>query len=213
MWWYNLLTMPTPRIANCTLCGVTVTLTDKKKIDAWRASGRTYCSPEHRDEWVRQDRSARMARTNRKHASKRMKERNPMTRPETREKMRRTLKEMGHKPAVPGGWGRPAPEPQRKLAAFLGWPMEQTIVLGDGERPYSYSGDIVHPGMKVCVEVDGKSHSGQAHQASDRRRDERLSAAGWLTFRFSNQDAMERTADCAQTVLSTTSKWEARIPI
>lgn len=82
----------------------------------------------------------------------------------------------------------------------------------DGEMPYHYNADIAHPSMMVCVEVDGGSHFGLDRQASDRRRDERLSRAGWLTFRFSNQEAMERTAECAATVLSTTSKWKARTP-
>lgn len=187
-------------------------LTTKPKIDVWRRSGRAYCTPEHRDEWVRADRSARMARTNRMHASARMTERNPMHDPATRAKMAASLRRVGHRPRVRGGNGSPVPYPQQGLADFLGWPVEVTITPGDGQRPYHYSADIAHPTMRVCVEVDGGSHSALDRQSSDRRRDERLSAAGWLTFRFSNQDAMERTEECARTVLSTTSRWTARTP-
>jgi hypothetical protein len=142
-----------------------------------------------------------------------MKARNPMRFEENREKMKATLAEIGHRPRIRGGNGKPAPEPQRRLAEFLGWPMEVIVAPSDGEMPYHYKIDIAHPTMKVCVEVDGGSHFSLARQESDRRRDARLSALGWLTFRFSNAAAMERTAECAQTVLSTTSKWQARTPI
>lgn len=201
-----------PVEAHCTECGDPVTLTEKMKVDAYRQSGRTYCRPDCRDTWVNRDRSARMARTNRKHASARMKANNPMARPEVREKMSATLKGIKHKPRSQGGNGKAAPEPQAKLAEFLGWPMEVVVAPKDQERPFHYKLDIAHPSMKVCVEVDGGSHLGLARQASDRRRDERLAKLGWLTFRFSNREAMERTAECARTVLSTTSKWQARTP-
>jgi hypothetical protein len=141
-----------------------------------------------------------------------MKARNPMRLQENREKMKATLAEIGHKPRSQGGNGKPMPEPQRRLAEFLGWPTEQVVVPKDGTMPWHYKLDIAHPTMKVCVEVDGGSHCSLARRESDRRRDERLSRLGWLTFRFSNRDAMERTAECARTVLSTTSRWQARTP-
>ena len=194
------------------MCSASVLLTDRNKINAWLRSGRTYCSTEHRDEWVSRNSSERMARTNRKHASARMRERNPMHREESRQKMSATLRRIEHRPRSRGGNGAPVPEPQQRLADFLGWPTEVVIAPGDGERPYHYKADCAHPSMRVCVEVDGGSHFARDRQLSDRRRDERLSAAGWLTFRFSNEEAMERTAECAATVLSTTSKWKARTP-
>lgn len=195
----------------CTECGTEFQESRKGKIDSWRRSGRAYCRDECRDAWVGRDRSERMARTNREHASKRMRERNPMHREESRAKMAASLKVIGHKPRFRGGNGKPTPEPQRALAEFLGWPTEFVIVPRDGERPYHYKADIVHPSMKVCVEVDGGSHCSRDRQDSDRRRDERLRSLGWLVFRFSNRDAMERTEECARTVLSTTSKWTPRI--
>lgn len=204
---------PKPVNAVCTECGAPVTLTDKRKIDTFRSSGRTYCSDTCRDTWVSRNASERMARTNRQYASERMRRNNPMHRPESREKMSGTLRRIKHKPRARGGNGSGPTEPQRRLAEFLGWPMEVVVPPGDGERPYHYKLDIAHPSMKVCVEVDGGSHCSLERQASDRRRDARLSSLGWLTFRFSNQEAMERTAECARTVLSTTSKWTPRTPI
>lgn len=153
-----------------------------------------------------------MTRTNRAHASARMKERNPMGNPDSVEKMKATLKRIGHKPRLRHGNGHGLTEPQRVLSEFLGWPTEIPITVGDGEFPSAYSADIAHPTMKVLVEVDGTSHSSRVVRESDRRRDARLASIGWLTFRFSNRDATELTVECAQMVLSTTSKWMERTP-
>jgi hypothetical protein len=211
---YRLRMTPTPVKTTCTECSGPVTLTTKGKIDSFRSRGRAYCSDLCRDAWVKRDRSERMARTNRAHASARMRARNPMRSPETRAKMSATLREIGHRPRPrsQGGNGRLTPEPQRKLADLLGWPTEFTVIPRDGERPYHYKADIVHPTMKVCIEVDGGSHCPLERQAADRRRDARLASRGWLVFRFSNQAAMERTEECVRTVWSTTSQWTPRIP-
>ena len=135
-----------------------------------------------------------------------------MDRPESVEKMKATLKRIGHKPRLRYGNGHGLTEPQRVLSEFLGWPTEVPITIGDGELPSAYSADIAHPTMKVCVEVDGGSHASLERRAADHQRDARLASVGWLTFRFSNRDAMELTADCAREVLSTTSRWKARTP-
>lgn len=151
-----------------------------------------------------------MARTNRVHASRRMRERNPMHRPEARAKMSATLRAIEHKPRLRGGNGTPMPAARQVLAQFLGWQTEVIYRTCTGSPPWHYKLDIVHPTMKVCVEVDGGSHFGR--RDSDDRRDALLRSRGWLVFRFSNQDAMERTEECAREVLSTTSKWRARTP-
>ena len=210
--WYRLRMTRQPVEATCTECGALVAIVLKARIDSYRRSGRTYCSEECRDAWVRRDRSARMSRTNRKYASGRMSKRNPMHRPEIRQKMAETLRRIEHRPNQRGGNGTPTPEPQRCLAEFLGWPVEVVVPTRTGEPPWHYKLDIAHPTMKVCVEVDGGSHLSLSRQASDARKDEFLRSSGWLVFRFSNQDAMEHTAECARTVLCTTSRWSARTP-
>lgn len=209
---YRLRMARKPVEAACTECEVPVTLTDKSKIDKFKKNGRAYCTPECRDTWVKRASSQRMARTNRKYASQHMRKNNPMHNPESREKMRMTLGEIKHKPNRRGGNGKPPPEPQHRLAEFLGWPMEVVIVPKDGEQPYHYRVDIAHPSMKVTIEVDGSSHTSLERQESDRRKDKRLFGLGWLVFRFSNREAMERTEECARMVLSTTSKWTPRTP-
>lgn len=203
---------PKPVETRCTECRAPVTLTVKGKIDSYRSRGRAYCSDQCRDVWVSRNASQRMTRTNHRYASERMRRNNPMARPESREKMSATLRRIKHRPRQRGGNGSDLPEPQRRLAEYLGWQTEVVIAPGDGERPYHYKADIAHPSRRVLVEVDGGSHFSLERQTSDRKRDARLSALGWLTYRFSNQEAMERTAECARTVLSTTSKWTPRTP-
>lgn len=210
----NRLARPAPP---CTWCGKPVNMPDepRHRFDNWRRTGRAFDTEACRQAWVSQDSSQRMTRTNRAHRADivaRMTSHNPMAREDVREKMKATLVEIGHRPRTRGGNGKPTPEPQRVMAQYLGWPTEAIVAPGDGERPYHYKLDIAHPTMKVCVEIDGGSHFSLSRQESDRRRDERLSRLGWLTFRFSNQEAMERTAECARTVMSTTSKWKARTP-
>lgn len=161
----------------------------------------------------RRESSERMSRTNRQYASARMVERNPMRKPEARAKMAATLKQIRHAPKFRGGNGKPIPEPQRRLAELLGWPTEVTIVPRDGQMPWHYKADMAHPTMKVLVEVDGGSHFSLARRESDARRNIRLAGLGWLTLRFSNQDATERTAECAAMVWSTTLKWQKRTHI
>lgn len=136
-----------------------------------------------------------------------------MASPETREKVAATLREVGHEPRARGGNGTPIPGPQRVLAKALGWETEFVVAPSDGQRPYHYKLDIAEPEQRVCVEVDGGSHGPLARQAADAKRDRRLRACGWSVFRFSNQDAMERTEECVRTVLSTTWKSTRRTPI
>lgn len=194
--------------AQCYRCKKTVVLETKSRKETYRRSGRTFCSDECQKITRSKESSERMSRTNRKHASERMKRKNPMHDPEVRERMASTLKSIGHKPKTRGGNGSPIPEPQRILAEALGseWLTEHSVGISDGAYPRVYHLDIAHVPTKTCVEVDGGSHCSLERQASDLRRDERLSSEGWTVLRFSNQAAMERTEECVQMVLSTTSK-------
>lgn len=196
----------------CIVCGEPADMSDRHRRYKYKTTGRAYCTPEHAQAWRAQRSSETMSRTNRQYASQRMRERNPMKDPEVRVKVSRAHKDSGWAPPVRGGNGAPVPEPQRRLAHLLGWPTETTVVLNDGQAPMSYNLDITHPYMKVCVEVDGRSHDTIQRQSEDQKRDRRLQDRGWLVFRFSNLDAMEHTADCARAVTSTTSKWTPITP-
>ena len=201
--------MPTAQHAQCAECDEPVTLTAKGKIDAYRRSGRTYCSDDCRDTWVSRNSSTVMARTNRKHASARMTARNPMANPASRAAMAATLKTMGHKPQVQGGNGRGPTVPQKTLADLLGWPMEVVVPTGQRARggpPSHYKLDLANPSAKVAVEVDGSSHGTLAVRERDRRKDQWLTAAGWTILRFTNREVTADPAACARAAMSATAQ-------
>lgn len=153
-----------------------------------------------------------MARTNRRYASARVKANNPMSHPESLEKMKATLAAIGHHPRQRGGNGASPTAPQSILASLLGWPMEVVVPTGGKYQPHHYKLDIANAAMKVAVEVDGRSHGARARQAADRRKEEWLRGAGWCVLRFTNQEVLAQADRCVQTVLSTTSKWMGRTP-
>jgi hypothetical protein len=192
----------------CTECGSPVTITTKAKLDSYRRSGRTYCSTRCRDAWVSRDSSQRMSRTNRTHASERMRRRNPMQRPEPRAKMRETLKAIGHAPRERGGNGRPPPEPERLLVLELdGW--GPTVVSTGRPRragwPTHYKIDLANPERTIAVEIDGGSHFSLGRRAADQRKDSFLRSEGWSVLRFSNAEVMADPAAVARRVRSSTT--------
>jgi hypothetical protein len=152
-----------------------------------------------------------LAAYNRAHASQRMKERNPMHRQESREKLRRTLLDMGHRPAVRGGNGRGPSVPQQLLAELLDWPMEvaiRTRVRRGSGYPTSYKVDIALPQARLAIEIDGGSHGCLKRQAEDAKKEAFLSSLGWRVFRFTNADVMASSIDCVRTIVS--SIWRSK---
>ncbi len=140
--------------------------------------------------------SETMAHTNRKHASQRMRDRNPMHRGDAKEKMKRTLKKMGHKPPVRGGTGTGMTVPQEKLLHLLGkgWKPEYVVPTkverGNG-WPTHYKLDLAFPSKKVCIEVDGASHGCLARREQDAKKTRFLSGLGWIVLRVSNREVLE----------------------
>lgn len=195
---------------SCALCGIPVTLTSKRQKDQFRESRLAYCSPEHMREYCRRLSSDTMARTNRKYASKRMKERNPMSNPEIRARAKATKLAQGNwKPPVQGGNGRETPRPQAMLAEALGWPVEFVVCTkmrrGSG-YPYHYKLDIADPEHMISIEVDGASHNSPTRRTLDEKKDAFLAGLGWIVLRFSNREVTEHLEACVQTVQSTISK-------
>lgn len=193
----------------CYRCYKAVRIDTKQRLDTFRRSGRGFCSDDCRDTTVSMESSARMARTNRKHASARMKARNPMRMASARDKMKRALALIDHKPSVRGGNGRPLPLPQAALALALGWPTEVAVPTREprgGPYPTCYKIDIANEAMKIGVEVDGASHSALSRKAQDAKKDAFLAGLGWSILRFSNREVTADLAGCVQTVLSTISK-------
>lgn len=183
----------------CSECGTIVRAVTKTDMDTARR-GRAYCSEECKVQYLRRLSSETMARTNRRDASTRMRERNPMREESSRQKMASTLRAIGHRP-TPGGNGNGPTVPQLTMANALGegWIMEYPVKTGL-RWPPCYKVDIGHPGMKIAVELDGGSHATLSRKAEDAVRDERLRGVGWTVLRFKNTEAMERLSECLSTI-------------
>ena len=50
--------------------------------------------------------------------------------------------------------------------------------------------DFYAPSLKLCIELDGRSHDGEEAQAYDAERTRQLSGAGITVIRFSNTEVM-----------------------
>lgn len=143
-----------------------------------------------------------MASTNRKYASQRMKNNNPMKREEVRAKVSSTLRAMGWGPVKRGGNGRGATIHQQALASSLGWECEVVVTTGEGYIPNHYKIDIAEEVLKIAIEVDGHSHKAKKVRAADKRKEEFLLSQGWKVLRFSNQEIEENLSGCVRKVLS-----------
>lgn len=151
-------------------------------------------------------------------SSHRMAASNPMACPAVRWRVSQTMRNMGHRPTIHGGKGRPLPQPQQLLLETLGepWVTEHVIRTGlpkVGGNPTWYSADLAHLRKRICVEVDGGSHKTLTVRWRDSRRDQILSQLGWTTLRFSNQQVMEDPEGVAGAIMSTISKLRETITI
>src|SRR5262249_35112210 len=144
-----------------------------------------------------------------KHASARMKARNPMMNPEVKERMRKKLIEIGHKPRIRGGNGKPMAIPQQLLTEALGWKSEHIVLTKKGRNsgyPGHYKIDIAMPESMIAIEVDGGSHCPIARKISDARKDEFLKSCGWTVLRFSNERVIMDLESCVRECRSLISK-------
>ena len=198
----------------CSWCGQAMQPTSEQMTRV-RKRGQIYCSKKCSKASFSHQSSVRMAQTNRKYASARMKANNPMSRPEVRELVSQKLREMGHKPPVQGGNGRGLSESQRMLSEALGWPTEVVVptkALRNSGLPSHYKIDIANLEMKIAIEVDGSSHQALKVRERDQRKQEFLAGVGWIVLRFWNREVMADLEGCVQVVLSTTSKSKATTP-
>ena len=190
--------------APCSRCGTMTTLTGEARR-TYERRGRAYCGAACRREAHVELSSRTMAETNRRHASSRMKARNPMHREEARETMAATLREIGHRPPIQGGNGREIPAPQVALARASGWEM-QVIVPTKQPRgsgyPSHYKINIADRSRMVAVEVDGGSHKSLAIRELDEKKDALLESLGWIVVRVLNEDVDRDLPGCIERVLS-----------
>src|SRR5277367_4539978 len=129
----------------CTYCKSLIPAPTKGQKDSMRAKGRVYCSTECGKAYAAKISSATMAETNRKYASARMTANNPMSSPESVEKMKTTLHAIGHQPHVRQGNGTGLTVPQKLLSERLQMDTEivvQTHQPRDSGYPIVYKLDI-----------------------------------------------------------------------
>jgi len=185
----------------------------RDQVYTYRKTGRVYCSKE----CLRKLFSTTVSRTNRKHASARMRANNPMSRPDSLEKMRTKLKELSKDGFLGQRLGNGTlTEPQKMLAGALRWDVEVAIPTGhwrDGSGyPTVYKVDIGDSKLKIAIEVDGKSHNLRDRKAEDLKKTRFLESLGWTVLRFSNAEVMANLSGCVQTVMSTISKSRTSTP-
>lgn len=200
------------RTATCLWCGTEFAITSRNSY--MLKTGRPYCGKACSSAYRSQQSSIRMAETNRKYASARMRERNPMRDPVAKEKMRTKMRALGFT-GLRGGNGQATPQ-QEALAGALGWPMEVAIPTNARatglDYPTAYKVDVGNTTLRVAIEVDGKGHKLKEKQAEDAKKTAFLESQGWLVLRFWNWEVDASLAQCVQTVLSTISKLPARTP-
>lgn len=119
----------------------------------------------------------------------------PMKDPRSVEKLKATLRRIGHKPSMRGGNGKPLTPPQQFLLSALGPPwvaeysegLKSTWTKG---YPKHYKIDLAQPLKKIAIEVDGGSHNTALARMRDPKKDAKLTELGWKVLRFSNKEIL-----------------------
>ena len=194
-----------PTIATCCECGTEFEATGYRR-SRWLKGERTYCGTGCSNAYRARVSSETMAATNRKYASARMTERNPMHREEVRQKVSDSLQRIGHRPKQRGGNGRGPTEAEAKLLELLGpfgFTLQTVVPTGHSSfYPSHYKIDCGNAALQIAVEADGLSHGAKSRQAQDAKKDAFLAGRGWRVFRFTNQVILEKP----WVVLSTISR-------
>jgi hypothetical protein len=215
-------------IMYCEWCGKEVETDNMPNTSRRRALDRgwCYCSKEcsvkgghKKDVWTeerRQKASEHMKKVNAEFHSQiieRMTTNNPMKNPETREKVSKRLKEIGHHPRIRCGNGMGLTVPQQtmllalaeKVEVYAEYPIPTKMNRASG-YPTCYKVDIAIPAEMIAIEVDGASHCAVSRQEQDRKKEAFLSGLGWTVLRFRNKQVTEHLEECVEMVMSTISK-------
>lgn len=144
--------------------------------------------------------------------SERMKKNNPMSNKESREKMTKKLRVMGHKPTVLGGNGRGYSRGQVALWERLGrgWWAEFIVPTGhcrdESGLPTHFKIDLANSYYGIAIEIDGGAHVGPVAKEEDARKTTFLQNKGWTVLRFRNKEVLNGLDEVVATVMSIISK-------
>jgi hypothetical protein len=148
----------------------------------------------------------------RKINSERMKKQNPMSNSETREKMTKKLRLMGHRPTILGGNGRGYTQAQKILAKELGrgWWLELPIPTGhcrdESDLPTNYKVDIANIYYGIAIELDGNCHHGEKARMEDEKKTKFLESKGWKVLRYWNHQVLNDLDSVMAEIMSTILK-------
>ena len=160
--------------------------------------------------------SRQMRATNLAHSEQirvRMQDRNPMSRPEAKEKVRAWHKcQPRHWYArLDGGNGQPPTKPEAALLIRLSsdWIWQYilpTAMPRETGYPPHYKLDLACLDIKLAVEVDGKSHQTEKVRAADARKEALLVERGWTVLRFWNQEILDDPEGVVQRINEATDE-------
>jgi Protein of unknown function (DUF559) len=92
-------------------------------------------------------------------------------------------------------------------AGITGWQAAATVFDDAGVIGVV---DVLFPGVRLVIEFDGwRAHSGRGQFVQDRRRQNRLVAAGFTVLRFTWEDLLERPHDVVEQIRRATSRLAA----
>ena len=198
---------PHPQEVSCTQCSKNLFWDDlvKWQKDNYKSTGRAYCSVKCSKEYRRRVSSTTMAQTNKKYASERMTNNNPMKSPDVRQKVSNSLKAIGHKPPMRKGNGTGMTVPQKILFDALcdfNPIAEYGEYIGEirGLYPFCYKIDIAIPKCKIAIEVDGNSHKLLSRREEDIKKTEALQSKGWKVLRFWNEEILANLNNCLEKI-------------
>lgn len=122
----------------------------------------------------------------------RMKNNNPAIHTGVMDRVKSSLKRIGHKPIIQGGNGKGESLPQKILREHLGdeWISEYIVCtklkFSEGYPPH-YKIDLANPKTFIAIEIDGGSHGAIKQKEKDLKKELLLKKLGWIVLRFTNK--------------------------
>jgi len=117
-----------------------------------------------------------------------------------KQKVSEKLKEIGHKPPIQGGNGKPMPIPQKLLSDALNAETEYPVITTEKQRNEGasncYKLDVAIPYLHLGIQLDGSGHSSRKARRTDKRIRNWLAELGWSVLHISNSKVLKLCSIC-----------------
>lgn len=137
---------------------------------------------------------------------------NPMFSDVIKQKVSEKLKELGHKPPIQGGNGKPMPLPQKLLSEALNAETEYPVITTEKQRnegaSHCYKLDVALPYLRLGIQLDGAGHSCRKVRRTDKRIRNWMAELGWSVLHISNSKALRLCSTCKSPATLLTSLTE-----